>query len=926
MRRINKVYQYIQDKSALYKKEDLMGRVGIEAEEVAENLGVLRSNVSRELNALQRQGKIIKFSGRPVLFFDKKTLENFYDTTLGDGPFTFDSIEECVQKNTDNKSPFDSLIGAEGSLKKQVEQAKAAILYPPDGLHTLIVGQTGVGKTLLAHMMYEYGKLIGRFSEKSPFIIFNCADYYNNPQLLLAHIFGHIKGAFTGADNSQAGLIERANGGILFLDEIHRLPPEGQEMIFYFIDTGSFNRLGETTRNHQAKVLIICATTEEPNSVLTQTFVRRIPNIIKIQPLSERSVYEKLEITKLLFSAEVQRINKPVKVSLEAIKALIGSIDTGNVGQMKSNIKLICAQAFLNGIDNPDYIEIDFKMLPAQIKNGLLTLSANRKDLAIVSHAVNESIYITPTGGKLVLKENNDEPFNLYQMIEKKINLLKGEGIRNDLIKQILTTDVDAYIKSFYKKQDDLHMSMKDRLLKIIDFDLINFTEKISFEVQKRLKLISQERFLYAFSLHLSIFFKRLKSQHFLPENPIEGTIDREAEEFQLALLIKNKIEDHYHVRVPDSEVDYFAILLSSLKEDTSSEKIMIIVLMHGTHTATSMAEVAKKLFSTDDSNLIAFDMPLEIHPQQIFEKIITKLQELKYSRGILLLVDMGSLCNFGSMLVERLKVPVKTIDMVSTPVVLEAMRKADIVGIGLQDVYDSLKNFRGYETSTKFQNREKGELIEAILTICSSGQGAAVKLQEMIEDIVLHIEDRQIQVIPVGVTNLEKSLEKITKDYKILAAVGVVKPKLDVPFIPLEKVINGEIEAILYNLLDIGVKKKMPDTKNLVLRNFCEDSLQQFLTYLNPSKVIDTLLSFDEILEKSLQVNLNNPLKVRLIVHCGCALERMIMGKGLIYDEDLPEVDTQKLECVKKAAVIFENSIHITLTHDELCFIAEMI
>ena len=48
------------------------------------------------------------------------------------------------------------------------------------------------------------------------FVTFNCADYYNNPQLLISHIFGHIKGAFTGADKSVPGLIESANEGILF--------------------------------------------------------------------------------------------------------------------------------------------------------------------------------------------------------------------------------------------------------------------------------------------------------------------------------------------------------------------------------------------------------------------------------------------------------------------------------------------------------------------------------------------------------------------------------------------------------------------------------------------------------------------------------------------------------------------------------------
>ena len=62
------------------------------------------------------------------------------------------------------------------------------------------------------------------------------------------------------------GLIEKAHEGILFLDEVHRLPPEGQEMLFTFIDRGVYRRLGETENERKAQVLIITATTEEPNS------------------------------------------------------------------------------------------------------------------------------------------------------------------------------------------------------------------------------------------------------------------------------------------------------------------------------------------------------------------------------------------------------------------------------------------------------------------------------------------------------------------------------------------------------------------------------------------------------------------------------------------------------------------------------------
>ena len=263
MKRGERIYAYIREKSESWPGDRFRGRIGFDAQEIAEALDMLRNNVSKELNALHRQGKIVKFSGRPVLYFDKACLEAALGVTLGEGACRIDDVESVCQskQSPEAENPFVHLIGAQGSLKRQVEQAKAAILYPPDGLHTLIVGQTGVGKTLFAHMMFEYGKVMHRFAEEAPFVTFNCADYYNNPQLLISHIFGYVKGAFTGAEQSKAGLVEEADGGVLFLDEIHRLPPEGQEMIFYFMDTGTFNRLGETQRSRRAKVLIIGATT-----------------------------------------------------------------------------------------------------------------------------------------------------------------------------------------------------------------------------------------------------------------------------------------------------------------------------------------------------------------------------------------------------------------------------------------------------------------------------------------------------------------------------------------------------------------------------------------------------------------------------------------------------------------------------------------
>lgn len=936
MKRQERIFSYIEEASGKFTKEQLRARGGFDAQEIAEALGILRNNVSKELNELYREDRIVKFGGRPVRYLERAALEKLLGAELPAGPLAYESVAHCEKELTAERqaeNPFDALIGAHRSLKRQVEQAKAAILYPPDGLHTLIVGQTGVGKTLFAHLMFAYGKAMERFGADAPFVTFNCADYYNNPQLLLSHIFGHIKGAFTGADQAKAGLVEEADGGVLFLDEIHRLPPEGQEMIFYFMDTGTYNRLGETTRSRRAKVLIIGATTEDPNSALTKTFVRRIPNIIKIPPLESRTLGEKLDIIRLLFTDEAQRVKKPIRISVEAVKSLLGSIGAGNVGQLKSNIKLLCAQAFLNGIDNPDYIEVDFKMLPQAIKNGLLTLSANRQALTELTQYLAEPLVVEPPGRRRARseEESDKKSFDLYRVVEDKVDLLKGEGISNDLIKQIVATDVNVYIKSLYDKRDSISLSTRERLLKIVDEPLVDFSEQIALYVSKRLNRSYRDRFLYAFSLHLSAFLKRLKDKETVPYSEIAGAIERDSLYYQVALEIKERIEKHYRVTVPPTEVEYIALLVESAEDDELEEKITILVAMHGASTATSMVEVARKLFNAQDTNLIPIDMPLEKDPQELAQKVITMLRGMNCRMGVLILADMGSLVSLGAQLSETLGVPVRTLDMVSTPLILEAMRKADIAGMDLDSIYESLRSFRGYEAVDFVDGRAADGRQEAIVTICSTGKGAALKLKSLVEEVVRGA-GKNLAVLPVGLAHLEEHLKELQGEYAIRAAIGMKKPALPIPFIPLEEFIDGEGERQLLELLRVDQlpeQRSVADTReqrSIVVRRLCEESLEKFLTYLNPAKIMDSLMEFDRVLETELGKRFSNPIRIRIIVHCGCALERIVTRSQLHFNENKQEIDTQKLAAIQKAVQIFETSLKLRFDADELYFMAKMI
>ncbi|SDG66653.1 Sigma-54 interaction domain-containing protein [Thermoanaerobacter thermohydrosulfuricus] len=316
--RKNKIYQKLKELTISLQFKDGINKIGFEAEYIGRLVGIDRANTSRELNKLVKEKKAIKIKGKPVLYLDRKSLEEKWGCRIENS--VFGSREEIIsllkesklfcrneesQKNTNSNiflnTALDNMIGAHESLKEQIEKAKAAILYPPNGLHALIIGPTGAGKTTFAEAMYKSAIQLGVFSNDSPFVIFNCADYADNPQLLLSQLFGYVKGAFTGAATEKKGIIDEADGGVLFLDEVHRLPAEGQEMLFTLIDKGIYRRMGESTTTRKAKVLIVAATTEDTRSVLLSTFLRRVPVLIQLPSLESRTLKKRFTFISQFF-------------------------------------------------------------------------------------------------------------------------------------------------------------------------------------------------------------------------------------------------------------------------------------------------------------------------------------------------------------------------------------------------------------------------------------------------------------------------------------------------------------------------------------------------------------------------------------------------------------------------------------------------
>lgn len=368
---------------------------GFQIAALSERTGILPNNVSGDLNELFLGGHLLKIKGRPVHYLSLPVLEERLGRSIPSGHVEgMEAFWALVRPgpirpparegglNAAAPSSLDGLIGAAGSLRLPIRQAKAAILYPPSGLHTLITGQTGVGKSSFARNMYDYAVKSGRLAADAAFVTLNCANYADNPQLLLSQLFGHVRGAFTGADKDHAGLVERAHNGILFFDEIHRLSPQGQEKLFLLMDQGTYNRLGETGQERRAKVLILGATTEDPQVAMLSTFMRRIPVHITLPSLRERSLRERLELVLYCLWREARSLKLRFSAEREVIYAFCYYACGANIGQLFTDITLTCANAYYDFLLNGrrDMV-LQISHLDENVRQGLFTSSNSRNEL-----------------------------------------------------------------------------------------------------------------------------------------------------------------------------------------------------------------------------------------------------------------------------------------------------------------------------------------------------------------------------------------------------------------------------------------------------------------------------------------------------------------------------------------------------------------
>ena len=834
------IYQYIRKNI----KED-----GVTAQSIAEIFGIKRNVASHYLNLLEKEGKLQKGTNRPVHFSIPTDTEK--------------KAEECnnmiderpaAQKEV---SVFSKFIGYNGSMEQVIEKCKAAVNYPVNGLTMIICGASGVGKSYLASLIHQYAVESGAVEKNAPFVVLNCADYANNSELLSSVLFGHVKGAFTGANEEKQGLLAEADGGYLFLDEVHNLSAENQEKLFLFIDSQKYRMLGDSKNWQTAKVRLLFATTEDIHSTLLATFRRRIPFEIRIPDFLERSYGERFLLVSSFFQNEAEILKKNICVDSEYFRRMLNLHEEGNIGAVKSKIKVLCAQAY--------------------------------------SQQREEELRITTPG-----KESSDSFHFYWNRPEKKkwmssyqiFSNITGcfvPGMNYSKIEEVLELFLQTITRrleenNFYEIPPFRHYEEKCR----------NSINKILKSYGYRLNELEIDEF---YKMVIAVLFDET---FFGAAFKISGYEKKKYRKYEVMISrILDAVLEDYNDNVREFLQTILTVWLSDKVKVKS--KINALILMHGEHSASSMASLANEMIG--DYVYEAFDMPIQVHTEDLIAKVNDYVRDIETNEGLVLLVDMGSLERMYDKISRNVDGDLVIVNNVSTAFALELgfslFDKADIYRITQMDMSQFNMKMQYYKGLSQKPN---------IIVSCISGEGIAVEIKEILSR---YVNTDEIDILTMDYSELKKQLNRgAAEDFHNTIVVFATTPLSStvVPVMNVEDLVNGftnpSFPEFMLN------KENVREFTNDIIKLFTLKGVASRLRFLNPEVVMQEVDQVIRGYENYYHVQLPNFLRINLFLHTSIMIERVLVKEesGKIDSIDTEGINEESRKFIEVSKDIFKS------------------
>lgn len=657
--------------------------LGLDAFGISLTLKTDRANISRILNKLYNEGRLVKTSSRPVLFFDRSALDTcFHDISIpsiipADKTITDYILSSQAPANNDTVNSFSRYIcnARHSKMYEPIQKAKSAVLYPY-GLNILIHGEQGSGRLQFAKALINYAKEINFIDQKQEPHILECLNYNEtNQESLLKLLFGEY---IIKSNSQKKGIFQTNKSNIIVLNNFDSLPPHASNSILNAILDRFFSPLN-TNKRIELKVLVI--TTVTSDSIINNTKMRQcFPMLIEIPNLQERSIIEKLVIILQYFQDEASKIDKTIRISKDALSCFVMSEYKGNLAHLRAEIRQSCALGYQNHINNNSlFINIGFDEISTPVLTNIFNVNDRLNELYDTLNLFkNDYLFFSSS-------QSNSELTLLYDLNKEdsSINITNIHEINDELI-NLCISDINSASNI---QLNSIRSILLQRIYDIL-YPLI-----INHSIQKN------ENLLYGLFLHISNVINHFSSGHtgsnyYTLRNKIARPSD-----YECANNIRNAVNKNYGLQLPEEEIDYISTYLYLSSQWIEKKYIQMLIVSSSNDMAKSYADYINGQQFKSYASFISIDQNESF--DAVNQRILNKMIEIDRGKGVIIACDLPETKEIDLFLQENYSGEYTMLYEISVQKLVTVAKKLESLGVTIQNISSS-EEFRQTESTQK--------------------------------------------------------------------------------------------------------------------------------------------------------------------------------------------------------------------------------
>lgn len=858
----------------LLEKDYLNNGDGLNTGEISERLSIQRTNVSRILNELVTEGYALKNEKKRPVVYTRSSLN-------------FENNEKVL---------FKEVIGWDGSLRRVVHLAKAAIMYPNKSLYTLIVAPSGSGKSFLAKKMYEYALHKEVLAADAPYVKINCLHYRDNP---------------TKMNTKFKECLSNAEFGFFYVDNCNLLDSDSKNVLSALLTDGYIEFEGKKRND---KTIVVCSLFDTAGiDEFSDNLRSKFSITIYLSRLNERPLEERFQLIKKFLSSEVAESGCSIRFSSDVLIALLLYNCENNLKQLKNDIRQACASAYMRELESKkseiNLLIVDF---PGYVRSGLLDYKNRKNEVDIIVHA--GSNYSFDCNEISVHDSKETDESTIYGWIAEKSNELHERGFSETEINTIVNVGIQNQFEKYNNKLA-VDIVNKEQLSRLVDARMMDLVDDFLKDASRKFNRYYKVSVFYGLCLHMQSLIETRKGSHKISIEQIMGFVETNKDEYLLATEFSNTVQKTFDINLSIDEVVVIAMFLCERNSKTMDSRYpSILIAMHGTRVAKSIAETIKAL---SDMPIYYYDLPLSKKPLDAFDELKQIVLNIPHENGILAICDMGSLTDIFNMIEIELGIKLKCIEMPYTTMLLDCCRKVMLAN-NVEDAHEMITSY--YKSRSVIEEKENDiEKKQAIVSFCLTGEGGALQIKSYLEkNFVLN----DVEVIAVRLdkqTDFIVKLNKISKDKKILCIVGTFNPDIyGIPYIPIENVFSIKQNDI--NSLFVQNDLEKQDFVNNANTIFVH--LKSELTNMVGENLKEELVRFILKVEEEYGSAIEMNEKIGLFVHLACAINKLksnIESPLNPYKGDIIRKNMALYRLIEKNALSIEQSLRVKLSDDEI-------